>query len=491
MDQRAPLWRESILIVSCILPLLLLTWIPLMSVAASAKTTIHINGAGTVSNQGTPTVDPTMIVLQKQQLTQQISQQEHTWQNLFWNSVSALLSSILLVVGGIFALFRWFRDRRAEREKQVEERFLAVVKDLGSKDVGTRVGAAILLRTFLQSPYKRFHSQTFDLAVAHLRLRGARPPRPRDAQRLRLRSTDPPPSEDSNSSSLDSLSHALIIVFRESLPLTRKWREKHPLPGASFTVPLWPFLLSLAHYVTQTIGPIENTPVEGRFCVMLARFRLANVIFESRMLDAANIQLDNANLANADLRYAWLEGASLRDAQLNSAKFVKAHLARSHLQKAKLIGANLIGADLTGAHLQNADLTGAHLQNADLTNADLTDADLKGVVGVHTAIVIPGQLSKAKNVPPDQLSLIKQLHSKTLQGAIAEKNSVTPTQPATTSNEVNQELEQKEHAQPQQDTNIQPTHLTTKAVQTSQKPEQKEHVRPETGTDTNKSVQQE
>jgi hypothetical protein len=49
------------------------------------------------------------------------------------------------------------------------------VEGLGSKEIERKVGAAITLRTFLHPDYESFHRQTFDLAVAHLRLRKAEP----------------------------------------------------------------------------------------------------------------------------------------------------------------------------------------------------------------------------------------------------------------------------------------------------------------------------
>src|SRR2546421_205146 len=63
------------------------------------------------------------------------------------------------------------KDRQNEREKRAEERFQAAVTGLGDVKEGAKIGAAILLRTFLRPDYKDFYTQTFDLAVANLRLR--------------------------------------------------------------------------------------------------------------------------------------------------------------------------------------------------------------------------------------------------------------------------------------------------------------------------------
>src|SRR5712691_6408615 len=89
-------------------------------------------------------------------------------------------------------------------EKRAEERFQAAVTGLGDDEKeGAKIGAAILLRTFLRPGYEQFYIQTFDLAVAHLRLR------------------DPDP----DTPLLTAFKQALIVVFKEAFPLARD----HPL----------------------------------------------------------------------------------------------------------------------------------------------------------------------------------------------------------------------------------------------------------------------
>ena len=72
------------------------------------------------------------------------------------------------MIGGLIGLSRWLGDRRDEREKRAEERFQSAVTGLGNEKEGARIGAAILLRTFLRPGYEQFYIQTFDLAVANL-----------------------------------------------------------------------------------------------------------------------------------------------------------------------------------------------------------------------------------------------------------------------------------------------------------------------------------
>src|SRR5258708_17776274 len=206
-------------IVSSLLLLTLIIWIPQAAHATSLTSPRFQDKVQATSVQTTPTVDPTVTALQKEKLMH-----ENDW---WWNFGATLISTLALLGGGIFALIRWLGDRRAERDKQqeteklvredreaerekrdeeqqrwledrTEERFQSVVEGLGSTVQAPQVGAAITLRTFLHPGYEQFYSQAFDLAVAHLRLR---PLNPDEAQPL------------------DSLSHALITIFGQQFPL--------------------------------------------------------------------------------------------------------------------------------------------------------------------------------------------------------------------------------------------------------------------------------
>jgi uncharacterized protein YjbI with pentapeptide repeats len=258
----------------------------------------------------------------------------------FWNYGVWLITSLAITLAlfgtGIFALMKWFgnrqaererredeqkhllEDRQAEREKRGEEHFQSVVEELGSTNQVAQVGAAITLRTFLRPGYEQFYRQSFDLAVAH----------------LRLRHVDADTAEP-----LDSLSQALITLFKESFPHARQH--------------------------------VQNM----------------------QQLDTASIQLDNAYLAGADLEHVWMPQSYLRQtvlsrAHLSGANLRKANLHTAHLRKADLRDADLSGAhfngtDLSGARLNKADLSGtnldyAHLNKADLSGANLSGADLYG-----------------------------------------------------------------------------------------------------------------
>jgi uncharacterized protein YjbI with pentapeptide repeats len=322
--------------VSVLFLLTCLALIPLEAASAHEKTS-GVTTPTTATVQATPTEDATVTALSKEQLTQQVIEQQHTWDNWLWSNAATILSSFLstlvIVIGALFGLWRWRKDRQDaqdkelkkrqhELEKRAEERFQAAVTGLGDEKEGTRIGAAILLRTFLRPGYEQFYMQTFDLAVAHLRL---------------LRTSGAPESPDAPLP-LTTLNQALVVAFKEAYPLARDRLKKEK-----------------------------------------------DFEFHSQSLDASHIRLDNAYLYDADMDGAWMPGASLQKADLSHAKLGGADLSGATLSHAKLGRADLYMAELSEANLSGADLrwtklNGASLNGANLSKADLNKADLSRAI---------------------------------------------------------------------------------------------------------------
>jgi uncharacterized protein YjbI with pentapeptide repeats len=320
--------------------------------------------------QGTPTPDTTVTTLSKQKLEAEVNQlqrqNDRSFWAWFWGSGATILSTFVALGAGFAGFWRWRSDQRVERQKReqersnelakrAEERFQSVVEGLGSEDTERRVGAAIMLRTFLQPEYEQFYQQTFDLAVAHLRLRKADQESFSSQNILsqglfaafKMRARRQHRQNNTSSIPLDSLSQALILVFQEAFPRARDWRKQ-----------------------------LASESKE----------------FDPHILDASSVQLDNAYLSKADLAGAWLEkvslqeaylrganlhGANLRRADLRGAYLGWTDLRRANLRRANLCRVNLYRADLRGANLYRADLRGANLRGADLGGADLGGADLR------------------------------------------------------------------------------------------------------------------
>jgi flagellar biosynthesis component FlhA len=162
------LWKSGIVLTWPILLLALTIWIPASTIHAQ-QAVPGLATRGVAAAQATPTADSTMTVLQKEQLTQQIAGQQHTFNNWVWSNAATIVSSFpstLVVIIGLLIGFRPWRvgredartkesrdrqvaqdkelgDRRDEREKRAEERFQAAVTELGNEKEGARIGAAM------------------------------------------------------------------------------------------------------------------------------------------------------------------------------------------------------------------------------------------------------------------------------------------------------------------------------------------------------------
>ena len=195
---RRNLWKTGIALAGMLLLLVLTVWVP-VSAAGAYEGVSGLAGLVTATVQATPTVDATVTELNKEKLAQEVQQLKSQNEPTFFDWLRGNVSILLLGLGALAGFLRWLADRRdaqnkeledrkaererrdeeqqrwlkdqeTEREKRAEERFQSAVEGLGSEREEARIGAAILLRTFLRPGYEQFYIQTFDLAVANLRL---------------------------------------------------------------------------------------------------------------------------------------------------------------------------------------------------------------------------------------------------------------------------------------------------------------------------------
>jgi hypothetical protein len=354
------LWKISIIIADILILLVLMVWVLLPTAGAhEVAPPGHASAIQMGMVQATPTEDATVTALNEEKLKQEVKQlQEQNEPDLFgWLRTNAaiLLSTLVVVIGGLIGLFRWFRDRRDAQEKdlkaQAEERFRTAVTALGDEKEGVQVGGAILLRSFLhkedKKSHERYYTQIFDLAVAYLRPSSTSHPSedPDGTPQSPVASNTPLP--------LTTLRQALIVVFREAFPLARERRKKRQTLESSF-------LQKINAWLERLIARLRGIQTEERF--------------DPQSLDASRIQLDKAYLSGADLNELWIPLASLREADLGGAHLCKAKLRGADLRKARLDE-----ADLSEANLSEADLSGIrNLEDA----KSLKDTDLRGVTGL-------------------------------------------------------------------------------------------------------------
>jgi hypothetical protein len=298
------MWKTGIAYAGILIFLILVLWIQ-VSTSHAYEGASGSATPGALTVQTTPTEDETVTALNKEKLTQEVQQlKSQNEPDLFsWLRTNAaiLISTLVVVIGGLIGLFRWFGDRRSEREKRAEERFQSAVIGLGDEKEGARIGAAILLRTFLRPGYEEFYIQTFDLAVANLRL-----PRTPDA-----------PEDPDTPLPLTTLSQALIVVFKEAFPLSR----------------------------SQNKGGRSSLDASGIQLdnAFLHKADLVGIFMPQSCLRGANLNranLTNAILENSDLRGAYLGGANLHGAYLGGANLTNSR----GLTKEQLIACKAKGA---------------------------------------------------------------------------------------------------------------------------------------------------
>jgi uncharacterized protein YjbI with pentapeptide repeats len=242
---------------------------------------------------------------------------------------ASLLAAIIL---GFTGLVRYLQERREELRKREDERFEQVVEALGGEREHERVGAAVLLPTFLRPGYERFFTQVFNLAAGNLRALSPIEPVGSDAlvaQRAEARTNF----------ATHALRQALATVFQDSYPLARTSLKR---------------------------GSHEPQHSLSR-----------------RYLNAEGIDLDGVFLAGADFRGAWFRSGSFRGADLTAANLAdivleKGNLSEANVEQASLCGSNLINANLSGAKLTSADLSGARADRANFSGAAMEEITMIG-----------------------------------------------------------------------------------------------------------------
>jgi uncharacterized protein YjbI with pentapeptide repeats len=236
---------------------------------------------------------------------------------------------LVLVVGALAAavavyLFRSsVRERREEsRERQLTERFMRAVDQIGHPALDVRLGGIYSLERLARESSEH-HGPIIEILAAFVREHAPWPVRNGSVRRR--------PSTD--------VQAALTILGR---------RELEQDTGA---------------------------PISLAFTA-LAGATLTGAHFERALLTGSN--LEGADLFKAHLSAADLEGANLRNAGLLLASLNDTVLWGANVEGARLYGATLEGAALKGANLRGAGLTGANLKDSGLHSADLSGADLTG-----------------------------------------------------------------------------------------------------------------
>jgi hypothetical protein len=121
------MWKAGITIAGVLLPLVLMVWVP-VSAAGAYEIASGLAVPITVTVQATPTEDATVTALNKEKLAQEVQQlkNQNAPNPLGWllTNASILLSTLVLVFGGLFGLWRWRVDRRDAQDKESRDRLV-------------------------------------------------------------------------------------------------------------------------------------------------------------------------------------------------------------------------------------------------------------------------------------------------------------------------------------------------------------------------------
>jgi uncharacterized protein YjbI with pentapeptide repeats/membrane protein implicated in regulation of membrane protease activity len=261
------------------------------------------------------------------------------------------IALLVLVLGALAAavatyLFRSFaRERREEsRERQLTERFMRAVDQLGHPALDVRLGGIYSLeRLARESPEN--HVPIIEILAAYVREHAPWPPRARGL------------AGDGNGHPAAGAS-----------PAGGRGAEARPRPSTDVEA-------AVTTIGRRVVAQDTGAPI-SLVRTALAGASLTGAHLERALLIGAN--LEGADLFKANLDAADLEGAILRNAGLLLASLNDTVLWAADAEGARLYGASLEGAALKGANLKSAGLTGANLKDAGLHSADLSGADLTG-----------------------------------------------------------------------------------------------------------------
>ena len=252
------------------------------------------------------------------------------------------LALLLIVLGAaaagvaLYVFITSSRDRRHEHtERQLNERFMRAVDQIGHPALDVRLGGIYSLERLAQESPED-HGPIVEILAAFVREHAPWP----------VRTGASATGNGAGSSGADQRVRPATDVQAAVTILGRR---------------------TLAHDQDRAIG-LSHTALAGA--------SLTGAHFEGALFSGAN--LEGADLFKANLHAADLEGANLRGAGLLLANLNDTVLWGANAEGARLYGANLEGAALKGANLRSAGLTGANLKDAGLHSAVLTGADLTG-----------------------------------------------------------------------------------------------------------------
>jgi len=249
--------------------------------------------------------------------------------NLITGSLAGLITSLSVIAGVIFTIVKLFQERKKDRIQReidklrnIDEKFNALVANLGSQSKAVQVGAAVSIQTFLKEEYKYLHRQVLLIVIANLKI-------------------------NHNKTIYNLLIEALEKILKIEIPVMRGENKE--------------FALDLAR------AYLKNCDFSG---------------YDLSYADFAFAKLKHANLKSANMYKTCgietdFQNVKLTDANLQEARFRNSNFQFAHFHNANLISAELKECELNGSEFFNASLQSAHFELAYLNNAKFENADIR------------------------------------------------------------------------------------------------------------------
>jgi uncharacterized protein YjbI with pentapeptide repeats len=237
-------------------------------------------------------------------------------------------------------------QREIESRRVLDERFAAILMNLGAETEPIRAGAAVSLFTFLRRENSAYHSQVRLAALANLKVEHT-----------------------------PAVTRILVGVMERALRVSvpRRTAERDFSQAQMPRIDLSGLDLSGADLAFTNLRGANLTDASLRraegFSVVLEKARMCGT---------------QANLEAVRFQAAKCAGALFHDARLVAAHFEDAVLTGAQFQRAKLQAAHLEGADLNGAQFQGAMLKDAYFFNRKSgRKAALDDTALATITRAH------------------------------------------------------------------------------------------------------------
>lgn len=236
-------------------------------------------------------------------------------------------------------------QREADSIRRFDERFTAILAELGAESEALQAGAAVSLLTFLRPEDKAFHRQVLLVTLANLKVAHS-----------------------------ESVRRLLLNVFDQAVrlaPLEPNDRDlsEADLEGADLSeLDLSGADLTRARLKGAKLENVKLRKAQGNE-VDLTNARVCGPDADLHAIRFKKLRGVNANFTEANLSAAHLDGGNLR-----YARFQKAHLQAAHLA----------GADLRGAQFQQADLRDCYFTSKRYGDALLDETALRSISGALT-----------------------------------------------------------------------------------------------------------